>query len=279
MEYLKLNCRIEPDNEINREILIAELGEIGFESFAEINEVVEAFIPFAKFSEDLLINDVLIATQVFTFSYTFEKIPDQNWNEVWEKNYFEPLLINEQCLIRAPFHTKYPRAQYEIVINPKMAFGTGNHETTSLMVSEILKSDLTGKRVLDMGCGTGILGILASMMGAASVTSIDIDEWAYNNTIENASYNKIFNLDAKLGGTELLKGNNYDFILANIQRNILLNDLQYYFDALSKSGRLIMSGFYLNDLPAIQLKTTELGLKFWGYNEKNKWIAATFMLE
>jgi ribosomal protein L11 methyltransferase len=279
MEYIKLNCWIEPDNEIHREILIAELGNLGFESFSETDEVLEAFIPSVQFSEDLFKDDSFITHQSFIFKYTIEKIPDQNWNELWEKNYFKPLLINNQCLIRAPFHTNCPIVKYEIVIEPKMAFGTGNHETTFLMLSEILDSNPTGKKVLDMGCGTGILGILASMMGAASITSIDIDEWAYNNTKENAIYNNIFNLEVKLGGAELLTGEKYDLILANIQRNILLNDLHHYCSALANRGALIMSGFYLEDLPVIQKEANNLGLKFTGHIEKNNWIAAKFMLE
>jgi len=279
MDYIKLNCSIEPDNEQHREILIAELSVVGFESFADTDEGVEAFIPLAQFSSNLMKNNLFSKDNSFTFNYTVEIIPDQNWNEVWEKNYFKPLLIENQCLIRAPFHTEYPKSKYEIIIEPKMAFGTGNHETTFLMISEILKNDLEGKKVLDMGCGTGILGILASKMGAASITSMDIDEWAYLNSIENANINNIFNLDVKLGGAELLNEVKYNFIFANIQRNILLNDLPTYRDSLIKRGRLIMSGFYLEDLPVIQQKAVNLGLRFSDYSEKNNWVAANFILE
>jgi len=279
MEYIKLNCRLEPDNVIYREILIAELGNIGFESFTETDDVVEAFIPSKQFSKDLLNGDSLIKYQAFTFNYSVEIIPDQNWNEVWEKNYFKPLLIENQCLIRAPFHTDYPCAKYEIIIDPKMAFGTGNHETTYLIVSEILRSDMIGKSVLDMGCGTGILGILASMAGAKAITCIDIDESAYINTIENARYNNIFNLEVKLGGAELLKDVKYDFIFANIHRNILVNDLPFYYGAMNQGSVLIMSGFYVEDLSIIQQKADALGLKFCRYSEKNNWVAAKFILE
>lgn len=279
MEYTKLSCRIKPDSEINREILIAELGSTGFESFTETSEMVEAFIPSSLFSEEMFKDEVQISHSLFKFEYTIEIIPDQNWNEVWEKNYFKPLLINDECLIRAPFHMDYPKAKYEIIIEPKMAFGTGNHETTELMVMEILNSDFVGKRVLDMGCGTGILGILASMKGADSVTCIDIDENAYRSAYENAGYNNILNLEAKLGGVELTKGYSYDIILANIQRNILLNDLPNYLEAMIRGGELIMSGFYIDDLLSIQSRAKELGLSFDGYSEKNNWIAAKFILK
>src|SRR5665647_2288575 len=174
MEYIKLNCHIQPDTEINREILVAELGNIGYESFTETDEFVEAYIPTPDFSDSAISDLFPINFSGFRFTWIAENIPDQNWNEVWEKNYFQPIIIAERCLIRAPFHTDYTKAEYEIVIEPGMAFGTGNHETTSLMISEILNQDLNGKIVLDMGCGTGILSILASMRGAAKITGIDI---------------------------------------------------------------------------------------------------------
>lgn len=276
MEYIKLNCSIQPDTEINREILVAELGNIGYESFTETDELVEAYIQTADFSDDALLNIFPGGFPGFQFSYTSEIIPDQNWNEVWEKNYFQPLLIADRCLIRAPFHTDYPKAEYEIVIEPGMAFGTGNHETTSLMISEILKQELHGKIVLDMGCGTGILSVLASMRGAYSITGVDIDSWATNSSIENASYNNISNLEVIQGGAEAIPNKKYDFIYANIQRNILLNDMPQYCKALKKGGELIMSGFYIEDLEPIKMRATELGLLFKTFTENERWIAAVF---
>jgi len=278
MEYKKVRLVLEPDNEVNREILIAELGEAGFDSFSETNDAVEAFIPSVQFSEISLTEGNLSKYDLFTYEYTVETIPHQNWNEVWENNYFKPLIIEDKCLIRAPFHTEYTKAQYEIVIEPNMAFGTGNHETTSLMVSDILKLDLAGKKVLDMGCGTGILGILASMKGAAEIVAIDIDENACNTTIENTKINNISNIEVKLGGAELLKEEKFDVILANIQRNILLNDLPLYIKVLNQGGLIIMSGFYQEDLNVIQQKAFDLGLKPNGHEEKNNWVAAQFML-
>ncbi|WP_199898483.1 50S ribosomal protein L11 methyltransferase [Prolixibacter bellariivorans] len=198
MEYTKVSCFLEPDSEINREILTAQMGELGFDSFSETDKTVEAFIPSSAFTEDVLQSESLKDNPLFKVRFQTEVIPDQNWNEVWEKNYFKPLLVENRCLIRAPFHTDTPKAEYEIVIDPRMAFGTGNHETTYLMISAILSQDLQGKQVLDMGCGTGILGILASMRGAETVKAIDIDEWAYNNTLENAEINNITNIDVFL---------------------------------------------------------------------------------
>ena len=276
MEYTKVNCILQPDTEINREILIAELGNIGFESFNETEDAVESYIPSSYFSEDEVIklshNDYL----TFRFDFTTDTIADQNWNEIWEKNYFKPLLIADKCLIRAPFHDEYPNAEYEIIIEPGMAFGTGNHETTCLMIEEILKENLIGNIVLDMGCGTGVLGILASMKGATSVTGIDIDQWAINSTIENASQNKVRNMEVILGGAELIPTKKYDFIYANIQRNILINDMHFYCKALKSGGKLIMSGFYSDDLIPIKKRASELGLLFERFEEKEEWVVGVF---
>jgi len=276
MEYIKLNCHIQPDTEINREILVAELGNIGYESFTETDELMEAYIPKPDFSDNSLYDLFPIDFSGFQFTWTAENIPDQNWNEVWEKNYFQPLVIAERCLIRAPFHTEYPMKEYEIVIEPGMAFGTGNHETTSLMISEILKQDLDGKTVLDMGCGTGILSILASMRGADEITGIDIDSWATNSTIENAIYNNISNLNVIQGGADTIPDTKFDFIYANIQRNILLNDMPHYCNALKRGGELIMSGFYSDDLEPIKVRAAELGLQFRRSTENENWVAAVF---
>jgi len=276
MEYTKINCSLQPDTETNREILIAELGSIGYESFTETDELVEAYIPTIDFSDNALVNLLSIDFQNSKFSYTSEIIPDQNWNEVWEKNYFQPLIIANHCLIRAPFHTNYPKAKYKIVIEPGMAFGTGNHETTSLMISEILKQDLTGKTVLDMGCGTGILSILASLRGADSITGIDIDSWAIKSTTENAALNNVSNFEVILGGAEALPDKKFDFIYANIQRNILLNDMPQYCKVLKKNGKLIMSGFYIDDLESIKERAIGLGLQFNRFSENEKWVAVVF---
>ena len=276
MEYTKINCSLQPDTEINREILIAELGNAGCESFTETDEFVEAYIPTADFSEAGLTKLFPHDFPYFKFSFTTEVIPDQNWNEVWEKNYFQPLVIADRCLIRAPFHTDYPKTEYEIVIEPGMAFGTGNHETTSLIIAKIFEQDLIGKTVLDMGCGTGILGILASMRGAKKIIGIDIDTWAISSSVENTANNNVQNLEVILGGAEAIPDTKFDFIYANIQRNILLNDMSQYCKALKQSGELLMSGFYFDDLESIKERAFELGLEFKNFTENEKWVVAAF---
>jgi ribosomal protein L11 methyltransferase len=276
MEYKKVSFKLVPDSEVNREVLIAKLAESDFDSFTETDEMVEAFIPAAKFSEEFINKETLSPYQFFSYTYIVETIPNQDWNEIWEKNYFKPLLINDECLIRAPFHTEYPSAKYEIIVEPRMAFGTGNHETTFLMISEILQIDLNGKKVLDMGCGTGVLAILASMKGAKELVAIDIDENAYNVTLENTKLNHIPNIKVKLGGADLLSSDNYDYIFANIQRNVLLQDLPSYYNALNDQGTIIMSGFYLPDLDILKLKAESLGMTYISHIEKNNWVVATF---
>jgi ribosomal protein L11 methyltransferase len=279
MEYTLVNCTIQPDNEINREILIAELGSIGFESFSETETTVESYVPSSDFLLESLINLSYDDLLDFKFHYTIDTIPDQHWNEEWEKNYFKPLLIADKCLIRAPFHSDYTNAEYEIIIEPDMAFGTGNHETTSLMIEEILEESLIGKTILDMGCGTGILGILAAKRGATSITSIDIDQRAINSTIKNSHTNSIDNLEVVLGGAEFIPDKKYDIIYANIHRNILINDMHSYFNALKPLGKLVMSGFYTEDLKPIQHQASNLGLQFERFTERDKWIVAVFTLK
>jgi len=276
MEYTKVTCTLSSDNELARELLIAELGNSGFESFTETEEAVEAYIPSGDFSPELLDSENLQRNEFFSFRFTVETIADQNWNEVWEQNYFEPLLIEEQCMIRAPFHNIYPSALFEIIINPRMAFGTGNHETTHLMIKAMLEIDMKGLSVLDMGCGSGILSILASIKEASEITAIDIDEWSTNNTLENAALNNINNILVRLGDASLLKGQQFDLILANIQRNILLQDMPAYARVLNPGGILLMSGFYQADLETIEGKAISLGLKMTRTYERSDWCAVRY---
>ncbi len=276
MEYTKVVCTLSADNEIARELLMQELGNVGFESFVETDETIEAYIPTKDFYAELLTSDTFQNNDFFKFQYTSEVIADQNWNEVWEQNYFEPLVIEDQCMIRAPFHHDFPTATYEIIINPRMAFGTGNHETTYLMVKAILGIELNDQIVLDMGCGSGILSILASMKGAREITAIDIDEWSFNNTLENAELNKINNIKVLLGDADLLSDQIFDTILANIQRNILIQDMAAYVKVLNPNGKLVMSGFYKADSETIEEKAVSLGLKLISTFEKSDWCAAVY---
>jgi ribosomal protein L11 methyltransferase len=259
-----------------RDVLIAQLGEIGFESFLETETGVEAFIPTVNYHEDNLFEVIKSFEEDFTFEVHMEVIKSRNWNEVWEKNYFKPLVINNECVIRAPFHTEFPKAKYEIVIEPNMAFGTGNHETTSMMVETILENEMQNKTVLDMGCGTGILGILASMKGAKKVTAIDIDEWSFTGANENALLNNIGNMVVKQGDAGLLGNEKFDIIFANIHKNVLINDLPAYYKVLETGGLLIMSGFYTEDIQDIKNKAENSGLKDAGFKSKNNWISYRF---
>ncbi len=276
MNYKKTTININPFQEWLRDVLTAQLGEIGFDSFVETPTGFEAFIPAPDFNPDNL-NPVLNEfSSNFNFDIKTETIEDQNWNEEWEKNYFKPLVIGGECVIRAPFHTNFPTAKYEIIIEPNMAFGTGNHETTELIIESILENNFEGKNILDMGCGTGILGILASMKGAAHITAIDIDEWSYKGTIENARLNNIKNIDIKRGDAGLLGNQKYDLIFANIHKNILLNDMETYVKNLLPGGILIMSGFYTEDIGDIKTKAKSLGLTDTGFKSKNNWVAHSF---
>ncbi|HSH18910.1 MAG TPA: 50S ribosomal protein L11 methyltransferase [Draconibacterium sp.] len=276
MDYFKINIEIIPFEEWMRDVLAAQLGKIGFDSFLETDTGIEAFIPTADFNETDLKFVLSSFQDDFKFNTEKELIKSQNWNEEWEKNYFKPLLINNECLIRAPFHTDYPKAKYQIIIEPNMAFGTGNHETTSMMVETILENEMKNKLVLDMGCGTGILGILASMRGAGKVTAIDIDEWSFKGAGENALLNNIGNMMVKQGDANLLGNEKFDIILANIHKNVLINDMPSYASVLLPGGLLVMSGFYTEDISDIKSKAEKLGLKGKGLKTKNNWVAYAF---
>ena len=276
MDYYKITIEISPFEEWLRDVLVAQLGEIGFDSFLETETGTEAFIPVQSFIEvdlELVLNSF---QDDFSFSTKKELIKSQNWNEEWEKNYFKPLVINNECVIRAPFHTDFPKAKFEIIIEPNMAFGTGNHETTSMMVETILENNMENKNVLDMGCGTGILGILASMKGAKKVIAIDIDEWSFNGSNENAALNNIHNMTVKQGDASLLGNEKFDIILANIHKNVLLSDMSVYHKVLNNGGLLVMSGFYTEDIQDIKSKAESLGLNDNGFKTKNNWVTYSF---
>lgn len=274
MNYTKISFQLEPDNAENREILVALLSDLAFESFDENDELVMGYIPGETFNPEEI--HEIVSLLPFSVHTENETIPDQNWNEVWEKNYFKPLLIGNRCLVRAPFHTEYEPAEFELVIEPKMAFGTGNHETTTLVAEQILNMDLSGKKVLDMGCGTGILGMLASLKGAKHITAIDIDSWAFDSTVENARLNNIDNLEAKMGDAGLLGNESYQIIFANIHKNVILNDLPVYEKVLQSGGKLYLSGFYKHDMPDVKEKAESLGLCETGFQEKNNWVVYSF---
>ena len=274
MNYTKISFKLTPDSEENREILVAVLSDLAFESFDETEELVLGYVPGETF--DFIEMNEITSTLPFSVETENEMIPDQNWNEVWEKNYFKPLLIGGRCLVRAPFHTEFETAEFELVIEPKMAFGTGNHETTTLVAEQILDMNLAGKTVLDMGCGTGILGMLASLKGAKSITAIDIDTWSFESTVENARLNNIFNLDAKLGDASLLGSETYEIIFANIHKNLIINDLPTYEKVLQSGGKLYLSGFYTHDMPDVKAKAESLGLRETGFQEKNNWVVYSF---
>ncbi len=276
MDYVELQCKITPFSEEIAEILIAELSEIEFESFTQTDDTVFAYIQEPLFCCDNVKDLTVNMLPAFQIEYTHKVIESQDWNAVWESN-FQPVIIADKVVIRASFHTDTPTVPFDIVIDPKMSFGTGHHSTTSLMVQQILETDVTDKKVLDMGCGTSLLAILASKVGAAHIDAIDIDEWPYKNSLENVKNNKAENIDVFLGDATLLKGKQYDVILANINRNILLNDMHHYTACLQEKGILIMSGFYTEDLPQIQDKAEELGLSYVNHKVDKNWVAVKFV--
>lgn len=276
MKYIQVDFNVSPNNEAFTDVLASELADIGFESFLPVDGGLQAFITEPNFSVKKLIETLNNYPLDAEIDFSFKTVEDKNWNEEWEKNYFQPIVIDNKCIIHSSFHNAEGDFDYRILIDPKMSFGTGHHQTTGLVLREILKMDFNGKSVLDMGCGTSVLAILASMRGADPVTAIDIDEWAYNNSLENTHLNNIDNIKVLHGGAELLGNETYDVIFANINRNILLEDIPAYSKVLNKNGVLVMSGFYKEDIPVVQQQSEENGLSFRSFNEFDNWVSVTF---
>lgn len=271
--YLGYHFTIEP-KELGSEILVAELGEKPFESFVETEFGVTAYVQKQLWTENILEDIFILNSPEFAVSYKIEEIDQVNWNEEWEKN-FEPIDVDGKCHVRAPFHPKTD-AEFDIVIEPKMSFGTGHHETTHMMIQHLLEMDVNGLKTLDMGCGTAILAILAEMKGAQPTDAIDIDNWCYLNSIENAERNNCRHISVYEGDAALLEGKNYDLIIANINRNILLNDMQQYVNCLNKGGILLLSGFYEEDIPAIDACCTQKGLTYEKKFSRNNWVSLKY---
>ena len=279
MNYFELKISLTPNTEVNRDVISALLANIGFESFVESETGVDAYVAEKTFSEDAVAgiceNFPLSGVAV---QYEVNRIAGCNWNEEWEKNFFQPIIIQNQVIIHSSFHKDIPPFSYDIVIDPKMAFGTGHHSTTALMLSYLLEQNLDGRSLLDMGCGTAVLAILAYKKGAKPIVAIDNDEWAYENSLENIRINQAFDIQVKLGDAGLLGKERYDFIFANINRNILLNDIPIYAACMQPGASLFMSGFYKEDLDSISEVCQQQFLKLAGYKEDNRWVAAQYKM-
>lgn len=256
------------------EILIAELAQVGFESFVELENGLEAYISKQNWNEKLLKELRVFETPEFSVDYKMNTISPKNWNEVWESD-FDPIIVGDNCVVRANFHKPF-EVDYELIITPKMSFGTGHHQTTYMILQYLLDLDLEDKTVLDMGCGTGILAILTKKRGAKHVDAIDIEPWCCENAIENARLNNC-EIQVYQGNASLLEEKKYDVIIANINKNVLLQDISIYSSCLNTNGILFLSGFYQNDLSSISQACREVSLKFESNLEKQKWVASKYI--
>src|SRR5699024_9067924 len=277
--YIEYSFKVAP-LEPGVEILIAELSYLNFDSFADTEDGVMAYILKDNWQEDLLDNVRILQNPEFEITWEQKEFEQVNWNEEWEKN-FNLILVDNTCYVRAPFHEKKDVA-YNIIIEPKMSFGTGHHETTYMMLEYILSADVEYKTILDMGCGTSVLAILASKRGAKEVDAVDFDNWCYENSLENVALNNCKNIQVHEGAVEVLEtlsaedNPKFDVIFANINRNVLLEDIPNYANHLKNDGELYVSGFYSEDLPLIKEKAASVNLDFVDNKERNNWIAARF---
>lgn len=276
-DTIELKCSFSgEDNQELREILIAELSTLPFECFQEEEDKLFAYIEAKDFNEEEIKNLYSFQHHADALTYSFQNIKEKNWNEEWEKN-FEPIIVEDKCVIYAPFHKDRPKASYEIEIMPKMSFGTGHHATTYLMIQYMFEMEFSGKQVLDMGCGTAVLAILAEKLGAQHCLAIDNNDWAYENALENVALNACKHTEVKLGDATIIEGQKYDTILANINRNVLLEDIPAYVQTLNEKGHILFSGILTDDFHLIQEKAEASGLQFLGKLERKNWNAALFV--
>lgn len=274
MLYIEVTFTLTPWSETAQDILTALAGDIGFESFVEEDNLLKAYIQ-QKFYDEEAINGIIADFPLpdITIAYTAQEQEDKDWNEEWEKNFFQPIVIGNRCVIHSTFHKDIPQMEYDILINPQMSFGTGHHETTNLIVSRLLETELEGKSVLDMGCGTSILAILAAKRGASPITAIDIDDWCVSNSADNIRLNNIDCINVRLGDADVLRTERpaFDLIIANINRNILTTDMDAYALCMNPGSRIFLSGFYVDDIPVIQQSLMANRLSFVEHHENNRW--------
>lgn len=271
-DYYKVKFTLAPCLAYECDILAALLADVGFESFEQTEDGVDAFVKKELWDKDTVSEVIKSYDFEAKIDFSEELVVGQDWNEEWEKHYFNPIVFEDKCVIHSSFHKDFPRLQYDIVIDPKMAFGTGHHETTSLMIKRILDAEMTGKSVLDMGTGTGVLAILSAMVGAANVVGVEIDPPAYENAVANAQLNGHPEIDLRLGGAETVaESNSFDFVLANINRNIITADIDRYASALKVGGEMMLSGFYVDDVPVVEAAANKCGLERVSVIEKNRW--------
>ena len=263
-----------PSSDIQHDMLITMLAELGFDSFMDDAMGLKAYC--SEDSRDDAAVENLLNEPSFSDIQLLkeEEMPDKDWNELWEASY-QPVVVNERCRVRAPFHEPDPSFEFDLVIEPKMSFGTANHETTAQIIQLMLETDFKGKDVLDMGSGTAVLAILAKKLGAAKTVAIDNDEWAYRNAFTNVALNGISDIEIVLGDASAIQGS-FDVVLANINRNILLRDMRHYVAAMRPDAHIFFSGFYTEDLPSIKAEAERLGLRYHRHLSRNNWVAAEF---
>lgn len=273
-EYLEIDFTITPA-EGGRDIMLALLDNLGYDSFEETPKGLKAYILEKDFNESELKELFIFQSDEYEVTYTTDKLENKNWNEEWETNY-QPIFIDDQIHIRAPFHEAKPEYPIELLITPKMSFGTGHHQTTRLVSRLMLQMDLKDKKVLDMGTGTGVLAILAEKRGAKEIEAIDNFEWAAENTAENAEANNCKNITALHGDATLLPGKSFEIVLANINRNVLMEDMKSYVDTLPSGGHLLISGFFEHDFEMLNGKATECGTTLVNKIKEDRWMACHY---